>query len=182
MGTAVQQNDPKLFSKYTIYYRAPETILKLNYTNTYDYWSLGCSLYEMITGEILFDPHSDENGSTDYHHLEMMINLCGEFNNLFQSGKYYKKFFKNNKLPNMIYNEDFVRGRIYSYLKFQNYMKDVADIVCQELGIEDPIISVDLSPSGDTVFVKFVDSSFGFDAAFLWDRNLKGTIENYIDQ
>lgn len=81
-----------------------------------------------------------------------------------------------------IYSEDIVRGRIYSYLKFQNYMKDVADIVCQELGIENPILSVDLSPSGDTVFVKFVDSSFSFDAAFLWDRNLKGTIENYIDQ
>lgn len=82
----------------------------------------------------------------------------------------------------MIYSEDFVRGRIYSYLKFQKYMTDIADLVCQELGIEDPILSVELSPNGDTVFVKFVDSSFSFDAAFLWDKDLKGTIENYINQ
>jgi hypothetical protein len=82
----------------------------------------------------------------------------------------------------MIYSEDFVRGRIYSYLKFKKYMTDIADLVCQELGIEDPILSVELNPNGDTVFVNFVDSSFSFDAAFLWDKNLKGTIENYINQ
>lgn len=80
------------------------------------------------------------------------------------------------------YSENEIRAKIKSYLKFQNYMKDVADIVCQELGIEDPILSVELNPVGDTVFVNFVDSSFSFDAAFLWDQNLKGTIENYIDQ
>jgi hypothetical protein len=82
----------------------------------------------------------------------------------------------------MIYSEAFVRGRIYSYLKFQNYIKDIADKVCQELGIDDPILSVDLSPVGDRVFVKFIDGSFSFDAAFLWDQNLEDTLENYIDQ
>ena len=82
----------------------------------------------------------------------------------------------------MIYSEAFVRGRIYRYLKFQNYMKDIADKVCQELGIDDPILSVDLSPVGDRVFVKFVESSFCFDSAFLWDQNLESTLENYLDQ
>jgi hypothetical protein len=81
-----------------------------------------------------------------------------------------------------IYSEEFVRGRIYSYLKFQKYMTSIAEIVCKELDLDDKIISVSLNASGDTVFVNFEDSSFGFDSAFLWDRNLKGTIENYIDQ
>jgi len=81
-----------------------------------------------------------------------------------------------------IYSEDFVRGRIYSYLKFQKYMTSIAEIVCKELDMNEKIISVQLNPSGDTVFVNFEESSFGFDSAFLWDRNLKGTIENYIDQ
>lgn len=81
-----------------------------------------------------------------------------------------------------IYSEDFVRGRIYSYLKFQKYMTSIAQIVCKELDMNEKIISVQLNPPGDTVFVNFEDSSFGFDAAFLWNRNLKGTIENYIDQ
>jgi len=81
-----------------------------------------------------------------------------------------------------IYSEDFVRGRIYSYLKFQKYMTSIAEVVCKELDMNEKIVSVSLNSSGDTVFVQFEDSSFGFDSAFLWDRNLKGTIENYIDQ
>ena len=81
-----------------------------------------------------------------------------------------------------IYSEEFIRGRIYSYLRFQKYMTSIAKIVCKELDMNEKIISVQLNPSGDTVFVEFEDSSFGFDAAFLWDKNLKGTIENYINQ
>ena len=91
----------------TRYYMAPEIILMAECSEKVDIWALGCMLFELITGKILFDPHSDEKGSTDYHHLEMIINLCGEFNGQFQSGKYYKKFFKNNKLINMEYNDDF---------------------------------------------------------------------------
>ena len=81
-----------------------------------------------------------------------------------------------------IYSEEFVRGRIYSYLRFQKYMTSIAEIVCKELDMDEKIVSIRLNSSGDTVFVEFEDSSFGFDAAFLWDKNLKGTIENYIDQ
>ncbi len=91
----------------TRYYMAPEIIVMADCSEKVDIWSLGCMLYELMTGEILFDPHSDDKGSTDYHHLEMIINMCGEFNGLFQSGKFYKKFFKNDKLTDMIYNDDF---------------------------------------------------------------------------
>lgn len=81
-----------------------------------------------------------------------------------------------------IYSEEFVRGRIYSYLIFQKYMTKIAELVCKELGMDENIISVNLNSSGDTVFVKFEESEFGFDSSFLWDKNLKGTIENYLDQ
>jgi len=82
----------------------------------------------------------------------------------------------------MIYSEAFVRGRMYSYLKFEKYITSVAEIVCKELDIDDEIVSVSLNASGDTVFVYFKDNSFGFDSCFLWDKNLKNTIENYIEQ
>lgn len=91
----------------TRYYMAPEIILLDECSEKVDIWSLGCMLYELLTGQILFDPHSDKKGSTDYHHLEMMINLCGEFNGSFQSGKNYKKFFKNGKLKEMVYETNF---------------------------------------------------------------------------
>jgi serine/threonine-protein kinase SRPK3 len=101
----------------TRYYMAPEIILMSECSEKVDIWALGCMLYELITGQILFDPHSSKRGTTDYHHLEMIINLCGEFNGLFQSGKYYKKFFKNDKLKDMEYNADF---KLPTYEKINN--------------------------------------------------------------
>ncbi len=91
----------------TRYYMAPEIILMDDCSEKVDIWALGCMMYELLTGEILFDPHSSDRGTTDFHHLEMIINLCGEFNGLFQSSKYYKKFFKNDKLKNIEYNSDY---------------------------------------------------------------------------
>jgi serine/threonine protein kinase len=92
----------------TRYYMAPEIILLGECSEKVDIWALGCTLYELCTGEILFDPHASKSGSTDFHHLEMIINLCGEFkpNDIVKS-KYYKKFFKKDKLINIIYEDDF---------------------------------------------------------------------------
>jgi serine/threonine-protein kinase SRPK3 len=91
----------------TRYYMAPEILLMSECDEKVDIWALGCVLYELLTGRILFDPHSDEKGSTDFHHFEMIINLCGEFNGVLKSGKYYNKFFKNNKLKNIEYSSDY---------------------------------------------------------------------------
>lgn len=41
----------------TKYYRSPEIILHLGYTEKADMWALGCTIYEMLTGNILFDAH-----------------------------------------------------------------------------------------------------------------------------
>jgi serine/threonine-protein kinase SRPK3 len=40
----------------TKYYRAPEILLGLPYNETCDIWALACSIYEMMTGKILFNP------------------------------------------------------------------------------------------------------------------------------
>lgn len=92
----------------TRYYMAPEIILMGDCNNMVDIWALGCMLYELLTGEILFDPHSDERGTTDMHHLEMIINLCGEFNkNFLLSTKYHKDFFKSGQLKGIVYSKDY---------------------------------------------------------------------------
>jgi serine/threonine protein kinase len=70
MGTTVKPNNPQLYKKYTIYYKAPETVLKLNYDFKYDYWSLGCTLYELITAKILFDVDND---------LELLYEIISQF-------------------------------------------------------------------------------------------------------
>ncbi len=90
----------------TRYYMAPEIILMGDCTEKVDIWALGCMLYELATGEILFDPHSDERGSTNFNHLEMIIHLCGDFNGSLGSSKYYKNYFKNDKLKGIEYKDD----------------------------------------------------------------------------
>ena len=47
------------------YYRAPEITLGLSYSHGVDVWSLGCIVYELITGKPLF-PARDENELLEY--------------------------------------------------------------------------------------------------------------------
>ncbi|KAJ1478931.1 kinase-like domain-containing protein, partial [Baffinella frigidus] len=40
----------------TVEYRSPEVVLGAGYGPSADLWSLACTLFELITGEYLFDP------------------------------------------------------------------------------------------------------------------------------
>lgn len=117
----------------TRYYMAPEIILMGPCNEKVDIWALGCMLYELVTGEILFDPHSDKRGSTNFHHLEMIINLCGNFNkNLLKKTEHAHKYFNGDKLIDIIYDKDFnlsIVEKIYNKLKEH----DVVDIKLSQL-------------------------------------------------
>lgn len=52
-GTMINFDDTKSTIQ-TRYYRAPEIILGLDFNKNIDLWSLGCTLYELVTGKILF--------------------------------------------------------------------------------------------------------------------------------
>jgi len=61
----------------TRYYRAPEVILGSGIHQKTDYWSIGCILFELLTGDILFDPEKDKVRSRDVHHLYLIEELMG---------------------------------------------------------------------------------------------------------
>ncbi|TKY87838.1 hypothetical protein EX895_003419 [Sporisorium graminicola] len=61
---------PYLVSRF---YRAPEIILGQAYDCSIDVWSMGCTLYELATGKILFA------GRTNNHMLLLMQELRGRF-------------------------------------------------------------------------------------------------------
>ena len=42
-------------------YRSPEVILGQKYSTPADLWSLGCIVFELLTGDFLFDPKSSES-------------------------------------------------------------------------------------------------------------------------
>ena len=110
MGTSIKPNTPALYKKYTIYYRAPETILKLNYDHHYDYWSLGCTIYEMLTGSILFDAEDD---------LQLLYSIICRIGpvpkDLISSSPYKNKFFTTS--------QERLRG--YKKIKFNSILNEI---------------------------------------------------------
>jgi serine/threonine-protein kinase SRPK3 len=61
MGSCVylsETNNPRFIQ--TKYYRSPEIILGIKYDQSCDMWALGCTIYELLTGKILFDPDESQ--------------------------------------------------------------------------------------------------------------------------
>jgi serine/threonine-protein kinase SRPK3 len=88
----------------TRYYRAPEIVLKCGFNNKCDIWSLGCSIYEILTGEILFDPEKDEEFSRDFHHIYWFYEICGDIPKwMIEKSDRKKEFF--NKHGNFLVNK-----------------------------------------------------------------------------
>jgi serine/threonine-protein kinase SRPK3 len=63
----------------TRYYMSPEVILQCGADEKCDLWSVGCMLYELLTGDIMFDPSKDRVHSRDFHHIFWINQICGEF-------------------------------------------------------------------------------------------------------
>jgi len=84
------ENDitPYLVSRF---YRAPEIILGLPYDCAIDMWSIGCTLYELYTGKILFP------GRNNSHQLQLYMELRGRFNSkALRKAQFADKHFDEN--------------------------------------------------------------------------------------
>lgn len=46
-------------------YRCPEVLLGSKYSTPADMWSFACIFFELVTGDVLFDPHSGDNFDKD---------------------------------------------------------------------------------------------------------------------
>uniref|UniRef100_A0ABM5FCM9 non-specific serine/threonine protein kinase n=1 Tax=Pogona vitticeps TaxID=103695 RepID=A0ABM5FCM9_9SAUR len=69
----------KPFSKkiQTQPYRALEVLLGLDYSTPADIWSTACMVFELATGERLFEPHAGQYFSRDEDHVARIIELLG---------------------------------------------------------------------------------------------------------
>lgn len=75
-------------------YRSPEVIIGADYNTSADIWSFACTIFEMITGDFLFEPRKGNNYDKDDDHLAQMMELLGRMpKNLALSGKNSRKFF-----------------------------------------------------------------------------------------
>ena len=75
-------------------YRSPEVIIGIAYNHTADLWSFACMLFELITGDFLFEPRSGKDFDKDDDHLAQMVETLGFFPRAYAlSGVNSKKFF-----------------------------------------------------------------------------------------
>ncbi|KAF3918312.1 hypothetical protein ABW21_db0205315 [Orbilia brochopaga] len=79
---------PYLVSRF---YRAPEVILGMPYDFAMDMWSVGCTLYELYTGKILF------TGRTNNAMLKAMMECRGKFSQkMLKKGQFTPMHFDEN--------------------------------------------------------------------------------------
>lgn len=86
-------------------YRSPEIILKhKTWGASTDLWSVGCIIFELITGDYLFDPHDGKHFNKDDDHLAQIIELFGEYpsDDYLVNCKLTPKFFKFDSTGKMI--------------------------------------------------------------------------------
>eukprot|EP01129_Flabellula_baltica_P013366 TRINITY_DN617_c0_g1_i7.p1 TRINITY_DN617_c0_g1~~TRINITY_DN617_c0_g1_i7.p1 ORF type:complete len:292 (+),score=46.68 TRINITY_DN617_c0_g1_i7:428-1303(+) len=88
VGKSLMLPSPEISSRY---YRSPEIILGEYVTNKSDMFSFGCCLYEMITGEFLFQ------SKTNNHHLYMQMEIFGDISCYFTKGQFYKDHFNKEE-------------------------------------------------------------------------------------
>jgi serine/threonine-protein kinase SRPK3 len=75
-------------------YRSPEVILGAKWGASTDVWSMAAMVFELITGDYLFDPQSGTKYGKDDDHIAQIIELLGQFpKSLCLSGKWSQEIF-----------------------------------------------------------------------------------------
>lgn len=93
MGGCVTETTKRKKQIQTCYYMSPEILLRLPYDETSDIWALGCTVYEMLTGKILFDPDGYD-GNEDRLHLYAITKYLGPIpENMINNSRYKDIFF-----------------------------------------------------------------------------------------
>ncbi|CAI5720235.1 unnamed protein product [Peronospora destructor] len=78
-------------------YRCPEVILGKRYDTSADIWSMACFVFELLTGDLLFDPKSGRDFNRDEDHLAQMIELLGRMPKSFSRSQRGLREFFNRK-------------------------------------------------------------------------------------
>lgn len=82
----------------TRHYRSPEIILRLDINEKTDIWAFGCTIFELVTGKLLFNPKKTNNITCDQMHIYDIICLFGMFPQNFYECRKKNIFFDTNNL------------------------------------------------------------------------------------
>ncbi|ODV59534.1 kinase-like protein [Ascoidea rubescens DSM 1968] len=89
-------------------YRAPEIIVGCkNWGCSADIWSIGCLIFELITGDYLFEPRDSSRYSKDEDHLAQIIELL-----LDENEDYYDT--RNNNFGPFVFPLEMIKYSVYA--------------------------------------------------------------------
>ncbi|OZJ05250.1 hypothetical protein BZG36_02303 [Bifiguratus adelaidae] len=75
-------------------YRSPEVILGAQWGPSADIWSMATMVFELLTGDYLFDPQAGSRYSKDDDHIAQIIELMGHMpRHLIKTGKWASEIF-----------------------------------------------------------------------------------------
>nr|VZI05905.1 unnamed protein product [Spirometra erinaceieuropaei] len=92
LGSAVVEGERHPTTIQTRHYRAPEVVLEQGWSYPADVWSVGCILYELVTGQCLFMTHDN------LEHLAMMERVLGPLPKHMIRNSRRRRYFRHDRL------------------------------------------------------------------------------------
>ncbi|KAM0936997.1 putative protein kinase CMGC-DYRK-PRP4 family [Dioscorea sansibarensis] len=159
---------PYLVSRF---YRAPEIILGLPYDHPMDVWSVGCCLYELYSGKVLFP------GPSNNDMLRLHMELKGPFpKKMLRKGAFTEQHFDQD-LNFHATEDDPVTKKTIKRLLLNIKLKDIGMLISGSPG-EDPKMLANFKDLLERIFVldpeKRMTVSQALSHPFITDESLEG--------
>ncbi|KAJ3347400.1 serine/threonine protein kinase, CMGC group, partial [Kappamyces sp. JEL0680] len=159
-------------------YRSPEVILGQKYDTSTDLWSFGCIIFELLTGDFLFDPKSGSKYNKDDDHVAQIIELMGAFPKpMTQTGKYASDIFNRKGKLRLITLGDVRHIHKLRFWKLQDvlhekykFSKPQADDIAEFI-----IPSIQIVPSKRATAAELID------APWIRDIDIDPSFSNDVD-
>lgn len=97
LGNACWTNHHFTDEIQTRQYRASEILIGYYWGALSDLWSFACLIFELLTGDYLFDPRDGKSYKKDDDHIAQIIELIGPFPNQMLKESYYAREFFNSR-------------------------------------------------------------------------------------
>lgn len=110
-------------------YRAPEVLIAAGYDTSADMWSLACMTFELLTGDLMFDPRAGKSWNREEDHLALIIELVGKFPRaLLSQGKQTSEYFTKSGDLRHIQSLNFWGLRDVLHEKYHFSLRDAGEI------------------------------------------------------
>jgi len=132
-GSAMFDGDNEL-TPYLVsrFYRAPEVILGLPYSHPMDLWSVGCCLYELFTGNIVFP------GRSNNHMLKLMLELKGPVpKKLLRRALFKDNHYDATGVFSVVEEDPVTKQSIRRLIRDAKPTKDLAKILTRDTDMSD---------------------------------------------